>query len=233
MVPSFQTSPPEILQRVLTTIRSRFDYAHTALTCRAAFSAASDKALLRRRFLHYMQSQYFMLYDGHPEPVRGSAMEALDGAAAEALGYSFRNAMRLNELCDGLLFHESYFVESHFQFGFLPLAAIILAWSMIEEDLKNYKKLPVSDRRFVQRFLRTANKPCPFPAMDTLFLGEWSYDGECTFYTFDAVVRQPMGDVDIGDQLCLVVVESDNIKHQALKYPALDTFGRVFHGAVR
>ncbi|KAJ3279299.1 hypothetical protein HK104_001581 [Borealophlyctis nickersoniae] len=209
MPASFQTSPTEILQQVLNIIRSRFDYAHIALTCRAVFSAASDKALLRRWFIRYMQNQYFMLYDGHPKPVRGAAMEALDGPGAEALGYSFRDAIRLNELCDGCLFHENYWDELYFQNGFLPHAVSFLESCVLDGNCKSYKELPVSDRRFVQRFLRTANKPRPFTAVTTLLSGEW--------YDTDDLVEQPA---------------HERPGHRRLKYMALNTFGRVFDGTV-
>ncbi|KAJ3290741.1 hypothetical protein HK104_006547 [Borealophlyctis nickersoniae] len=183
----------------------------------------------------YMQNHYFMLYDGHSKPVLGAAMEALGGPGAEALGYSFRNAIRLNELCNGYLFHEwNDWDELDFQNGFLPFAVSFPESCAIDEDCESYKKLPVSDRRFVQRFLRTANKPRPSTAVTTLLSGEWYIADDHTSgdynYIFDAVVRQPMGDFDVGDRLCLVVEQP---AHQGLEYTALDTFGRVFHGAVR
>ncbi|KAJ3297320.1 hypothetical protein HK104_000647 [Borealophlyctis nickersoniae] len=235
MPPSLQTSPQEILQQVLNTLRSRFDYVHTALTCRAAFSAASDKALFRPWFIRYMRNQYFTLYDGHPKLETISPMAVMDAAGAEVLGYSFRDAIRLHDICDG--YFQNNWVALNLQKGFLRSAVSILESLVIERDLKGYKELPVSDRLFIQRFLCTANNPCPFTAVTTLFSGEW-YSAtlfsdewykadDPTFYTFDAIVRQPMGDFDVGDRLCLVV-------RRGLKwYMALDTLGRVFHGAVR
>ncbi|KAJ3279176.1 hypothetical protein HK104_001689 [Borealophlyctis nickersoniae] len=222
MPSSFQTTPQEILQQVLNTLRSRFDYVRTALTCRAALSAASDKALLRPWFIRYMRNQYFTLYDGHPKLGPKCVMRCV---MAEALGYSFRDAMQLHDICDGILY--KYSDELYLQKGFLQLAVSILETPVIHQNFKHCKDFPGSDRRFVQRFLRTAKQP--LLVTDTFFSGEWYKVDDRRFYTFDAVVRQPMGDFDVGDRLCLVF---NHLKHPQQRYMALDTFGRVFHGAV-
>ncbi|KAJ3294052.1 hypothetical protein HK104_003965 [Borealophlyctis nickersoniae] len=238
--PSFQTSPQEIIQQVLNTLRSRFDYVRTALTCRAAFAAASDKALLRSWFIRYMRNEYFTLYDGHPKLEYKCGTEVMDAAGAEALGYSFRNVMRLLDICGDELdehSHDAYQdADSVPPKEFLPFAISLLELAvMLQDDLETYKKLPVSDRRFVQQFLsrRTAHKSHA-AAVTTLFSAEWYTDGYM-FWTFDAVVRQPMGDFDVGDRLCLVVEQpyGSEPHYEGRKYMALDTFGRVFHGAVR
>ncbi|KAJ3278009.1 hypothetical protein HK104_002740 [Borealophlyctis nickersoniae] len=175
-----------------------------------------------------MRNQYFMLYDGHPEPELGSPMEALDAAGAEVLGYSFRTAVQFKEVY-GLLKSE-YLHYRDLQEGFLPHVLSVFESCLSDLSLSDYKELSGSHRRFVQRFLCAANKPRPSTAVTTFFPDEWYRgDDKCMFYTFDAVVRQPMGDFSVGDQLCLVV---EVPLYQGLRYMALDTFGRTVYGKV-
>ncbi|KAJ3288721.1 hypothetical protein HK104_008015 [Borealophlyctis nickersoniae] len=215
-------APPDVFHEIFRHIRSRFDYAHLALTSRPAPPGANRRALLRAWFTSYMREGWFHSVDNDPHRRKNSAFRTVSENVADILDYSYRNAPRWFES------GERGF-EVAIQDGLMAVGP--------ESIIEYLKTLPVKTINRLLQFCAIPTErvtPCHKKVHERFFEGDQMDMAQCgTTMILHPTVKVKMTPFEVNKNLLVVTYNtSEHIRKDCVWYQALDSDLQIWIGMV-
>ncbi|KAJ3298923.1 hypothetical protein HK104_010157 [Borealophlyctis nickersoniae] len=223
------TAPPDIYHHILRHIRSRFDYAHLAVTNRSAFCAASQKSLLRAWFTRYMREGWFYLVDEYPRQKKDTRFRQVTEDVADVLGYSFRIAVRMHSLFPSSFEGPDVGFEAAVHDGLSTAGAGCI--------IDYLQTLPIKTINRLLQFCAIPSRilaPCHEKVHERFFEGDQMNMRHCgRTMILRPIVKTKMTPFEMNDQLLVVSYRrSENTHEDCVRYRALDSGRRMWDGMV-